>query len=152
MNGIDIPTGDDSPKSLVIWKIIVSGILGLTAIAKFFGLLHRSNLLFQIDPVFKVPIIHVVATACFLEFAMTVGVWFVADQNKVAWMVFIFAVTALTYRGIAAASGVTHCPCLGNVADWWPWLGRNENPLLATVSIWLLFTSASQLIPRREEA
>ena len=127
-------------------------VLGITSLSKFLGLLYPTALLYQLDPVFKVPIYYVVVVACFGEFCLCIFIGFFLDDVKAAWTIFGFAIAVLTYRAISFSSGVSYCPCLGNVADWWPWLGRHETPLLTTIAIWLLLTSAFQLVWRSRQA
>src|ERR1041385_6591292 len=134
---------------MVKWKIVTTTLLGLTALSKFFALLHPARLLYQTDQFFNVPILYVVMGACLVECSLCVGIWRFHDNTKVAWSVLAFALAILAYRTVAVTSGFTHCPCLGNLTDWWPWMGRNENSLLTTIAVWLLLTSTLQLAQKR---
>lgn len=135
-----------------LWKVVVIIVLCLTASSKLLGLLHPALLLYQHDPVFNVSIYFIIAAAAFLEFSLCACIWFFFDDKNTAWGVFVFSIVVLAYRVIAAVHGATYCPCLGNVANWWPWLGRHENSILTSVIIWLLMTSIFQLVWRNEPA
>lgn len=87
-----------------------------------------------------------------MEFALCFCISLLFDDVKAAWSVFAFSIVVLAYRMMANIYGASHCPCLGNVTQWWPWLGRHENPILTTVAVWLLLTSAFQLVLRRKQA
>jgi hypothetical protein len=125
------------------WRTLSLGVLGLTAAAKLLGLIHPAPLLFQPDGVVGVQIIYVVAAACLAELLLCALIAFAEPVWHLSALA-AWAVVVVGYR-IAAASVGGHCPCLGNVAQWWPWLGRHEGPLLTTVVCWLLITSVAQL-------
>jgi hypothetical protein len=133
-----------------IWKTTVILIIGSTALAKLVGLFHPTQLLFQEDPVFKIRIIYVLASACLLEMFLCIYLRYCGVEKKGVRAVFAFAVLILAYRLISFGSGVAYCPCLGNIIDWWPWLGRHEESIMSSVAIWLFLTSAIQLIPERK--
>lgn len=135
-----------------IWKIILIIIIGLTALTKFLAIINPTPLLQQTDQIIKVPMFYVIAGACLAECFLLVYIGFASKTIKIAWAVFAFAVTILSYRAVALANGLTYCPCLGNVTDWWPWLGRHEGPILTSIAVWLLLTSVIQLIPKGKPA
>jgi len=145
------PAGENSA-AMRLWKIIVIIILCSTALSKLLGLLHPALLLYQRDPVFGIPNYFIVGAATFVEFSLCVCIGFFFDDNPAAWSVFVFSMLLLAYRAIAAVHGVAYCPCLGNVVNWWPWLGRYENPILTSVLVWLLMTSVFQLLWRNQPA
>jgi hypothetical protein len=130
------------------WKRAVTVILALTATSKIISLFHPGPLLFQGDVVFKVPIHYVVAAAASLEVILCICINFIFTDAISLVSVFVFSNVILAYRALAVSSGKSHCPCLGNVANWWPWLGQNETPVLNTVVIWLFLTSTYQLVSR----
>lgn len=134
------------------WKIIVITVLALTAVSKLISVLYPTGLSHLVDPVFKVPILYVVAMASIMEIILCVCLAFFFDHGKSLWSIFAFALTVLTYRALANLSGVHFCPCMGNIADWWPWLGRHESAIMTTVAIWLLLTSSLQIIAERKGA
>jgi hypothetical protein len=134
------------------WKNIVITILALTAVSKLLSVLCPTELLHLIDPVFKVPILYVVAMASIMEIILCVCLAFFFDYEKSLWSIFAFALAVLTYRALANLSGVHFCPCMGNIADWWPWLGRHESAIMTTVAIWMLLTSSLQIISKRKAA
>ena len=128
------------------WKTIVVTLLALTAVSKLLSLIHPSLLLLQEDSVFNTNLFSVVAGACAAEFALCLCICFLFNNLSGACSVFLFAVAVLTYRSIADLNGQTFCPCLGNVVQWWPWLGQREGPVLTVVAVWLLLTSAFYLV------
>jgi hypothetical protein len=130
------------------WKIIVIGVLGLTALSKLLSLLNPTKLLLQTDPVFGVPIPYVMAGAGLLEIGICVFLAFTRDKIKAALAVFAFAVLVLSYRVGMYVNGIHYCPCLGNLVDWWPWLGSHEGPVMVSIALWLLLTSSVQLFQR----
>jgi hypothetical protein len=133
------------------WKIVVVTVLALTAFSKLLGAIHPVKLLSEPDSVFGIHIYYVVVAACTVEFALCYCITFIFDDAKSAWSVFAFASIVIAYRTIANIDVGSHCPCLGNITEWWPWLGRNENSVLTTVAVWLLLTSAYQLVWGRKQ-
>ena len=129
-----------------IWRGIVISLLGLAALFKVFALIYPVNLIYQRDPIFRVPILYVIGGASLIELFLVIYIWYCDDNRKTILAVLAFSVAILTYRMLSLISGISYCMCLGNVADWWPWLGRHEGPVLTSVSIWLLLTSAMQLL------
>ena len=134
------------------WRMIVIGLLGLTAASKFWGLLNPVPLLAQEDEILRMPTFGVVAGACFLESLLCILAWYVRDDTRVAWGVFAFAAAILSYRAVAYAYGISPCPCLGNVADSWPWLGHHESRILTVIACWLFLSSAMKLVAAEEQA
>lgn len=130
------------------WKIIVIGILGLTALSKILSLLNPTKLLVQNDPVFGIPITYVMAGASLFEIGICIFLGFTRDKIKAALAVFAFAVLVLSYRVGIYVNGIHYCPCLGNLVDWWPWLGSHEGSIMASIAFWLLLTSSAQLFQR----
>lgn len=137
---------------LTIWKRCVLGILLLSITFKLFAIVNPTKLMDQTDHVLHVQIRYVIVVACIAEIFLCAFLYLTASQLKTIWSVFAFSVLILLYRTLASANGAITCPCLGNVADWWPWLGRHEGPILTSVAIWLFLTSAIQLIPGREDS
>jgi len=125
-------------------------MFGLVSLIKFVSIVDPANLLHQTDPVFDIPILYVVAGASLVECYLCVYISLTVDIVKIAWAAFAFANVILAYRVIALTKGITYCPCLGNVANWWPWLGRHEGPIMTSIAIWLFLTSALQLISERK--
>src|SRR5262245_7538048 len=124
-----------------IWKWIVVAVLALTAIPKLVAFLWPGRLLYENDGVLGLPLLWVVGGAGLVEAGLCIFVARSRGLSRPAWGVCLFAVVILTYRTIAHQQGVAHCPCLGNVIVWWPWLGRHENPILITLAFWLFLTS-----------
>ncbi|HET7625125.1 MAG TPA: hypothetical protein VFM25_07660, partial [Verrucomicrobiae bacterium] len=138
-------------KTCKTWKITVIGILCFTVIAKIFSLLHPTALLLEPDPVFGIPIKYMVFAASVTEILLVVFLWCARDLSNSAWAVIWFSLAIIGYRILAHSSGHSYCPCLGDVADWWPWLGQHENQVLMTTAIWLLLTSLAVLLSLRVE-
>ena len=130
------------------WKTLVFGVLFLTACSKALSLIHPVALLFQPDEVFRTKMFYTVASASVVEFALC-AMLFVLDDIKILWLVFAFAAAIIGYRFFVQINGSGRCPCLGNVTDWWPWLGKHENGVLTSVAVWLLLTSGFQLFMAR---
>ena len=58
------------------------------------------------------------------------------------WLIMWFALMALIYRLSRSAIGVAgHCPCLGNVAEWWPWLSKHQDGLSLFLMLFLVLGS-----------
>ena len=124
---------------------MVVDVLAVTALCKLVSLAHPAKLLFQPDPIFGVPLSQVLLGAAIFEILICAFLMMVRNAVTCAFVVFAFASGILSYRAALLVSHAHACPCLGNVADWWPWLARNSQPLLAAVSFWLLLTSSVQL-------
>jgi len=131
-----------------IWKMSVTGVLGLTALCKLLSVAFPTKLLLQSDPVLKIPMGHLLLAAGLLEIGVCAFLWFSKNRTACAFTVFGFAVCVLSYRAALYSVGVHFCPCLGNAADWWPWLGKHEGPVMTTIAFWLLLTSLMQLLQR----
>ena len=129
-----------------MWRTVVAGLLGVIAGTKVLAILSPTPLMAQKDAILGMSIFQVVVIACVLEILLLILVCLSKRRTVAAGGVFAFAAVVLSYRIIAHTYGVSRCPCLGNVADWWPWLGQHEGPILTTISLWLFLTSAMQLI------
>jgi hypothetical protein len=127
------------------WRRVTIGVLGLTALAKLLSLIHPTRLLFQPDAIFMVPMMYVVLAAAIIELGICLFLWRGRNDPQKAFAVLVFAALILSYRAGLHVNGVHFCPCLGNVASWWPWLGSHESPVLVTIALWLLLTSLIQL-------
>jgi hypothetical protein len=125
------------------WKIVVTGLLGLTALSKCVSIFHPGPLLMQRDAVFQIPLIGVVIAASVLELGILVLIWSVREINAVR-AVLIFATIVLAYRIAAPAAGF-RCPCLGYVSNWWPFFAQYETQIMTTVAVWLWLTSVIKL-------
>ena len=131
---------------MLSWRFIVFWILAFTALCKLLGLMWPSKLWMVRDELIHVPIFFLVATASIVEIVLCYFILTRKAQVGLYCAVFGFSATILGYRLMAYMNEVKRCPCLGNVADWWPWLGQHEGPILTTISLWLFLTSAMQLI------
>ena len=69
----------------------------------------------------------------------------------VAQILIGFIVPASLYRLAGTFLGATHCPCLGSLAGWWPWLAANQTAVLNTIAAWM-FLSAVMVLARNPSA
>ena len=98
------------------------------------------------DELIHVPTFFVVVTALIVEIALCCFILTRKAQVGLNGAIFGFSAAILGYRLMAYINEVKRCPCLGNVADWWPWLGKHEGPILTTIAFWLFLTSVMQLM------
>lgn len=129
-----------------MWRMIVIAVLVTTAAAKLLSLVNPTPLLNERDVILRMSMSHAVLLAGVLELALAGLVWRAQRQRTAAIGVILFSAAILFYRVTAYTNGITHCPCMGNVANWWPWLGRHEGPILLMVACWLLITSIMEVI------
>lgn len=127
------------------WRIVVLLVFVLTLAAKLMSLAHPVPLLKTPDSVVGLPVVFVMLAAVLLEAAICISIFLFDEDKMIAYEVIFFSLLVLGYRVLAAMGGLTHCPCLGNIADWWPWLGRHEQPVMMALAVWLLATSCLQL-------
>lgn len=125
-------------------------ILTATAVSKALAFAHPPLLFREEDQLLGVPIFWVVLAALLVEVSLILVILYCQDDVKMTLAVLAFSVVVLVYRAAAHAAGITHCACLGNITEWWPWLGNHENEILDTIACWLLITSAIQLAAARQ--
>lgn len=98
------------------------------------------------DEITGLPMPVMIALAAGIEIVVVVAIFYLRTTVQRALVVICFAGLILAYRFSGSLLGAEKCPCLGNLADWWPWLGRKEGPILATIALWLFLTSAMELV------
>lgn len=121
-------------------------ILAITALLKLIGLAQSPEWISTQDAVMPVQLGYMVGLAAIIEILVLAYVWTSTRDYQAAYAVIFLSVVIVLYRLLANMSGNAHCPCLGNIADWWPWLGRYQGQLLTTILSWLIITSLAQVL------
>ena len=134
------------------WSIYTLLILGITLVAKGMSLMDpNSRAITSVDEVTGLRMDLLLTLAMGLEGFVIVGL-IVSLLLKCLRggfvLILAYSTLILSYRLIAVLIGAKRCACLGNISDWWPWLGRNEAPILSAIALWLFLTSAMQLFSR----
>ena len=112
-------------------------VLLATLLLKAGALVHHPGLLDQPDGVLPLTIRSVLILAMAAEIACLAGLWFARTPTASAVVVLLFIVPASLYRLAGTFYGAAHCPCLGSLSGWWPWLAAHETAVLNTIAAWM---------------
>ena len=121
-------------------------ILLATLLLKVAALLHHPGLLEQPDGVLPLTTRSVLVLAMAAECACIAGLWFARTPAGSAAVVLLFIIPASLYRLAGSFLGASHCPCLGSLAGWWPWLAAHQTAVLNTIAAWMFLSAVMVLV------
>ncbi len=122
-------------------------VLAVTMGAKILGLIASPALLLKPDGVFPLQIRAVMMLAICFEAVCFICLFLTSEKRRVSYLMLIFIVPASLYRLAGTFLGVAHCPCLGSLTGWWPWLAVHQTAVLNTIAAWM-FLSAVLVLAR----
>lgn len=118
-----------------------------TALFKLISALGHAKLLSVYDPIFLIPNRYVFAGVGLLESAVAIYLLGKAPTVKkllvVLWLSSVFVLYRLSKFLLDIGEP---CSCLGNAADWFPWLAPYINSILTSVLVFLFAGSFGFLV------
>lgn len=130
-----------------MYRSIAASVFISTALLKEVSLAYNETLLNLPDEVLFVPQRFVLAVAIVVELICLFLIWYLRSDKHVARVVLCFIVPASLYRLAGTFLGISHCPCLGSLTGWWPWLAAHQTAVLNTIAAWM-FVSAVMVLVR----
>jgi hypothetical protein len=130
--------------------VVVAGMpLLLTGAAKLASVGGEARILDQADPLLMLSNRQLMAAVGLIEMVLAGYLWFGREREWQLGMVAWLASSFLLYRLGLWWLGVNKpCGCLGNAANWWPWLARHQEALLKATLAFLLVGSAGFICAR----
>ena len=117
-------------------------VLLVTAVIKLVSALGSAGMLNSPDPILMVPNRWLYALVALVELGVA---WLTFRPELqlaqklvvIGWLGCGFVI----YRiGLLLSETPSLCPCLGNAADWWPWLSYYQSTITMTITGLLLFS------------
>ena len=127
-----------------------AAILIITALLKLVSAFGNSKILFHYDPIFgqknRVVYAEVAGVEMMIAFYLLLAKNSFYKLTGVVWLCanFMFYRVGLAWMGVRKP-----CSCLGNAADWLPWLARNQEFISWTLLVFLFMGSSVLLGVRR---
>ena len=128
-----------------VWRGLLVVLFAATALSKLVGSLRGGPVFLTDDPLLGISTRSFVTIAILIELCIAIAAICAKSELKLAWIVLGFASCSLVYQLLSHAKGITHCICLGNVMDWWPWLAQFDSAIVTSMACWFLLTAALRI-------
>lgn len=137
-----------------MFRLILIIIFTATLLLKGVAILQNPPLLGQSDGVMPLTTRTVLVLAMLVEAACILGLYHSLHATQAARIALGFIIPASIYRLAGSFSGASHCPCLGSLTGWWPWLAQNQTAVLNTLAAWMFLVAVLVLArnPARKES